>query len=347
MKRKTVLLIALFLILVACSPTGGEPAASENPPTNIPNTPASDNPPTDTPDLDESVSSDDPTATPQPDKSVESEDVILSEATVESIDILILESFPVQVLVNVIGLLSDGCSTLADITSKQEGDTFFVTITEQRPADAVCTQQLVPFEENVGLDVNGLSAGTYTVNVNGVTDTFILDIDNTAILPDTDGEDVSSDEGVSSNIEASQEDVSSGVVLPHEDVAELLRLTLERALIAQEIPDYELLTADRDVIILSTENIDSALVPELSSINLMLLSPEEIQIKANAEGDFLYLRFDEFTAVSPTEARVALDNIWVHAEDSEMVYLSGGGFVIEYEKTADGWQGNISSIWIS
>jgi inhibitor of cysteine peptidase len=43
----------------------------------------------------------------------------------------------------------------------------------------VCTQALVPFEETIPLDVEGLLAGEYTVNVNGVMATFTLDVDNT------------------------------------------------------------------------------------------------------------------------------------------------------------------------
>jgi hypothetical protein len=131
------------------------------------------------------------------------------------------------------------------------------------------------------------------------------------------------------------------------EMSELLRLTLERALIAQEIPDYESLIAERDEIILSTENIVPALIPELAGVNLVVLTPAEIQAKANEEGDFLYLKFEEFTAVSATEARVSLNHIWMRAEDSEMVHRGGGGFVIEYTKTAAGWQGEITSSWIS
>jgi hypothetical protein len=256
-------------------------------------------------------------------ETVDLENIIIGEAQVQAIDILIMESFPVQVSVHVTGYLSDGCTTLGAIETTQADDTFLVTITTHRPADAVCTQQLVDFEENISLDVQGLPAGTYTVDVNGVTDTFTLSIDN--VLPDQE----------------------SGIELPESEMAELIRLTLERALIAQEIPDYTLLTADREEIVLSTENINAALVPELEGVNLVVLAPEEIQAKANEEGDFLYLKFEEITAVSPTEARVALNNIWMRAEDSEVAYLSGGGFLIEYTKTADGWQGEITSSWIS
>ena len=47
----------------------------------------------------------------------------------------------------------------------------------------VCIQKIEPFQEIVVLDVYGLSAGTYYVDVNGIGDTFTLDVDN--ILPDT------------------------------------------------------------------------------------------------------------------------------------------------------------------
>jgi inhibitor of cysteine peptidase len=42
----------------------------------------------------------------------------------------------------------------------------------------MCTQIVVPFEESIPLDVVGLPAGTYTVDVNGVTGSFTLDVDN-------------------------------------------------------------------------------------------------------------------------------------------------------------------------
>jgi hypothetical protein len=53
-----------------------------------------------------------------------------------------------------------------------------VEITTVRDAEAVCAQVLAPFEERIALDVYGLPAGTYTIDVNGVTDSFTLDVDN-------------------------------------------------------------------------------------------------------------------------------------------------------------------------
>jgi inhibitor of cysteine peptidase len=99
-------------------------------------------------------------------------------APVDSVDLLTLESFPVQIRALVKGNLPDGCTTIDQITQQRQGSTFTVTITTKRPADKMCTEALVPFEESIALDVAGLPAGTYTVAVNAVTATFTLDIDN-------------------------------------------------------------------------------------------------------------------------------------------------------------------------
>jgi inhibitor of cysteine peptidase len=101
-------------------------------------------------------------------------------ASVEEIQLQIMESFPVQVAVLVEGYLPDGCTEIdgIDQTFDEETNTFSVKITTVRPTDAVCTEAIVPFEERISLDVRGLPAGTYTVDVNGVTGTFTFDVDN-------------------------------------------------------------------------------------------------------------------------------------------------------------------------
>jgi inhibitor of cysteine peptidase len=107
---------------------------------------------------------------------------IYRNANVENIQILILESFPVQINVVAKGYLPDGCTKIDQTIKNREGNTFFATITTKRPADAMCTMAIVPFEEVISLDVYGLEAGDYEVDVNGVKGSFTLDTDN--ILPD-------------------------------------------------------------------------------------------------------------------------------------------------------------------
>lgn len=115
-----------------------------------------------------------PTATSQ------STEPIIGVANVDSIEVLILESFPVQINVRTRGTLPNGCTTIDDVSTEQVGNEFNVVISTIQPADAVCSQAVVPFEENIALDVDGLPAGSYQVNVNGRIGSFTLSVDNVA-----------------------------------------------------------------------------------------------------------------------------------------------------------------------
>ncbi len=98
-------------------------------------------------------------------------------ASVDEIDILILESFPIQINVIARGNLPDPCTESSEILQEREDDTFFITIKTYR-FPGFCIQVLAPFEETIPLEVYGLPAGTYTVDVNGVQGTFDLEVDN-------------------------------------------------------------------------------------------------------------------------------------------------------------------------
>lgn len=312
----TASMILIVVLFAACTPrSGDEPPAGIDPTTR----------PTQSPD--DSVSSDDPTATAQPDEGGEGENVLVRDAVVTDVQVLLMESWPLQASAQIEGELGDGCTELGPITTQREGDTFYVTVKTSRPAEAVCTMELRFFSESVILDILGLDAGTYTVDVNGVTETFTLQQDNVA-QPETD------------------EPAGEEVTLNDGERAELVRLTLERALIDHEIPDYGMLQDPANVV-LSTENIKPQFVPRLPGVTLELLSPEEIQARADTQGDFLYLRFDEMSTSRENEATVSLSNTWAIGANSGKAYLSGGGFTVEYKKEGGEWSGEITEMWIS
>lgn len=98
-----------------------------------------------------------------------------SVAIVESVEIQILESMPVQVNVVVRGQLPDaGCTTVRSVEQVREGNVFHVTLVTTTDPLALCAQALTPFEEIVSLDVRDLLSGTYFVNVHGVEASFEL-----------------------------------------------------------------------------------------------------------------------------------------------------------------------------
>jgi inhibitor of cysteine peptidase len=308
-------MILIVVLLAACTPRSGDEPLAGADATARPTQPPED-----------AVSSDDPTATAKPDENGEGENVLVRDAVITDVQVLLMESWPLQASAQIEGELGDGCTELGPISAQREGNTFSITVKTTRPAEAVCTMELRYFSESVILDILGLEAGTYTIDANGVTETFTLQQDNIG--------------------QSETDEPGAEVTLSDEEGADLVRLTLERALIDREIPDYGLLP-DPAHVVLSTENIKPQFVPQLPGVTLELLSPEEIQARADAQGDFLYLRFDEMSTSQENEATVSLSNTWAVGADSDNAYLSGGGFTIEYKKEAGEWIGEITQVWIS
>ena len=107
--------------------------------------------------------------------------VVHGKANVETVEVIFLESFPLQVHVLARGTLADGCTEVDAITTERDDNRFSVTITTVRPKGALCAQVEMPFEESVPLEVYGLPAGEYKVEVNGIETSFSFLQDN--ILP--------------------------------------------------------------------------------------------------------------------------------------------------------------------
>lgn len=100
---------------------------------------------------------------------------------VDTIDVMLLESFPVQAQALVRGNLADGCTVITDAAVRREGTTFIIDMRTTRQGD-MCTQALVPFERSVALPVAGLAAGTYTVQSGQARGVFTMQVNNTPVF---------------------------------------------------------------------------------------------------------------------------------------------------------------------
>ena len=124
------------------------------------------------------------------------------------------------------------------------------------------------------------------------------------------------------------------------DKAEIVRLSLQWALVDKKIPDYRLYFAQMENIVLSTENIEAGVFSQIPGVNLTLLQTEEIQRKADGEGDFLYLRLLQLE-VSNTEAKVSLDSTWAVGKDSQEIHHAGYARCdAEYHRDSGEWEIN-------
>lgn len=97
----------------------------------------------------------------------------VTRADVQSVEVQILESFPVEINAIARGQFPDaGCTTIAGVNQSRSGNTFTVTLTTKVDPNAMCSQVITPFEYVIPLDVSSLLPAQYIVNVNGVEATF-------------------------------------------------------------------------------------------------------------------------------------------------------------------------------
>jgi hypothetical protein len=96
-------------------------------------------------------------------------------APIHEAEIRFAESFPVQVFLYVKGGLPDGCSKFHGFEIKERrANTIFVEVTYDHPRDTACPAIYGFFEQNISLGGDFKSGETYTVVVNDVSKTFVM-----------------------------------------------------------------------------------------------------------------------------------------------------------------------------
>ncbi|GAB4463249.1 MAG: hypothetical protein Kow0031_41380 [Anaerolineae bacterium] len=135
-----------------------------------------------TPDQPVSLQTPFPALGDAPDAAIGSQgDVPLNNATIEAVDILLLESFPVQVNAVIKGTVPNTCAVVSQVNQGKSGNNFDIALATTLQGGAMCAELAQPFEKVVSLDVAGLPAGSYTVtasSANSVSNSFALTVDN-------------------------------------------------------------------------------------------------------------------------------------------------------------------------
>jgi hypothetical protein len=97
----------------------------------------------------------------------------IEEINIESFEVHLAESFPVQVFVEVEGYLPDPCWEPQEPTIERDGNRFIVTILAERDPEEMCPQVIEEYSETVPL--GNAEPGSYAVEVNGVEQAFEVD----------------------------------------------------------------------------------------------------------------------------------------------------------------------------
>lgn len=97
--------------------------------------------------------------------------IIVAPIQIDSVDVRVAESAPVQVFAHVTGVIGDGCSRLLPLTQRRSGNTVTIEIQRERPRDAVCIQIAQLYDETIRLE-GEFPPGSYSLQVNALTRAF-------------------------------------------------------------------------------------------------------------------------------------------------------------------------------
>lgn len=97
------------------------------------------------------------------------------QAPIESVEVLIMESFPPQYMLLIVSGLPNACVTFGGYYLDRDSDTIRVEISNRKPADpkVLCAQVYGTVETRITLGIDFESRKTYKVVVNDVTETFV------------------------------------------------------------------------------------------------------------------------------------------------------------------------------
>ncbi|NWF70276.1 MAG: hypothetical protein HXY40_14415 [Chloroflexi bacterium] len=90
------------------------------------------------------------------------------DTVIESVQPLILEAYPMHLVLQVSGYHPDGCEFPVIVEQAIGGSAITVRIYRQVPIDVMCPAVIVPYQANITVD-GTFTGGIYSVTVNGVS----------------------------------------------------------------------------------------------------------------------------------------------------------------------------------
>jgi hypothetical protein len=94
---------------------------------------------------------------------------------IDGVEVQVGEGSPIPVHVIASGNLPDTCAQIELVQLQQDGTTFRISLSTVPSTAEGCIQDTLPFKIGIPLNVVNLPGGSYTVDVNGMTQSFQLD----------------------------------------------------------------------------------------------------------------------------------------------------------------------------
>ncbi|NLX11916.1 MAG: hypothetical protein GXY36_19895 [Chloroflexi bacterium] len=96
-----------------------------------------------------------------------------SPTVIEDIEVVVMESMPMQVSLTVTGYQPDGCELPVQIEQRREGNDIYVEIYREMDPAMACPMTIVAYNETIPLE-GGFEPGEYTFHVNDYRETITL-----------------------------------------------------------------------------------------------------------------------------------------------------------------------------
>jgi hypothetical protein len=87
---------------------------------------------------------------------------------INNVQAVVLESFPAQIQLNIVGAQPDGCDLPVIVEQSREENTVTVEIYRLGDPAMMCAAVLIPYRETIMLD-GGFEPGTFTITINDFT----------------------------------------------------------------------------------------------------------------------------------------------------------------------------------
>ncbi|MDH5605698.1 MAG: hypothetical protein OEY93_02310 [Anaerolineae bacterium] len=104
----------------------------------------------------------------KPEQTPDPRNFVRGGATVLSADLLILESYPVQIMAAIKAELPTPCHLLRAVVQPPNSENeIHIEVFSESPEGAICIQVIAEIEENVSIPLQDTPDGTYSVWING------------------------------------------------------------------------------------------------------------------------------------------------------------------------------------
>lgn len=115
----------------------------------------------------------DPVASAESDNQPPEGNAMPVDTVIESVEVIILESFPMRLQLVVSGYQPDGCDFPVEVEQRVDGNDVTLHILRNVPADVMCTMNLVPYNEEILIN-GGFTDGTVNIQINDFTTSIDL-----------------------------------------------------------------------------------------------------------------------------------------------------------------------------